>query len=498
MEKTLQPSPPPPNVDRQRFVARLLASVWALVITCSLLIVGAFWGMDMPFAGPPPIVALVLIWGFAVASTIVAWKWERLGGILIIIAGVLPIALLPLALLIDLGASIVFVCPPALVLVPALAILAGIRSVTNSRQTKVLSAAPHQRWIWNLVAGAPLGGAILLGLVGLLGARGVLVKEAKMQADATATQATRTADATAQAPFAILMSANYSPNGKRIVTASLNGTARVWDAENGQQLLVLQHQGAVNVALFSPDGQRIVSADQSPGVYVWDAGTGNKLLMLNGSGVGYNAALSPDGKQIVTEYEYSMADSIRYGWSVWDATIGKMVVAFEANGVGRSTHVEFSPDGQKLITANYSGAFVLDVATGRQLLDLGRPHSNCAAFSPDGKQIVTGDWETARILDASTGKELLVLNGHSSSVEDISYSPDGKQVVSVSDTNVYVWDAEAGKQLVAWDTGSGVDSAEFSPDGKRILTAHQDGAARVWDASTGRQVLVLRQVAAGQ
>jgi WD40 repeat protein len=113
-------------------------------------------------------------------------------------------------------------------------------------------------------------------------------------------------------------SAAFSPDGKRIVTASgsLGGTedntARVWEARapSGQwrEVLTLKgHTKAVNSAAFSPDGQRIVTASGSfrdtldNTARVWDAVSGRELLTLKGhADEVHSAAFSPDGKRIVT------------------------------------------------------------------------------------------------------------------------------------------------------------------------------------------------------
>ena len=72
--------------------------------------------------------------------------------------------------------------------------------------------------------------------------------------------------------------AQFSPDGKRIVTASDDGTARVWDAQTGQPLTEPMKHGNVAVsAQFSPDGKRIVTASQDKTARVWDAQTGQPL-----------------------------------------------------------------------------------------------------------------------------------------------------------------------------------------------------------------------------
>jgi WD40 repeat protein len=66
-------------------------------------------------------------------------------------------------------------------------------------------------------------------------------------------------------------SAAFSPDGRRIVTASLDKTARIWDASSGQEIHVLRgHEDSVSSAAFSPDGTRIVTASLDNTVRVWD------------------------------------------------------------------------------------------------------------------------------------------------------------------------------------------------------------------------------------
>ncbi len=68
------------------------------------------------------------------------------------------------------------------------------------------------------------------------------------------------------------MAASFSPDGRRIVTASDDKTARVWDAESGKPVgEPMRHEGLVRAASFSPDGRRIVTASDDKTARVWDA-----------------------------------------------------------------------------------------------------------------------------------------------------------------------------------------------------------------------------------
>ncbi|HEX7841255.1 MAG TPA: hypothetical protein VF469_27440 [Kofleriaceae bacterium] len=75
-----------------------------------------------------------------------------------------------------------------------------------------------------------------------------------------------------------VLAATFSPDGTRVVTASQDKTARVWDATTGQPMTgPLKHGGAVFTAAFSPDGARVVTASEDRTARVWDATTGVAL-----------------------------------------------------------------------------------------------------------------------------------------------------------------------------------------------------------------------------
>jgi hypothetical protein len=113
-----------------------------------------------------------------------------------------------------------------------------------------------------------------------------------------------------------LHSAAYSPDGTRIVTASNDKTARIWDARSGAQLTVLLgHGDVIGSAAYSPDGTRIVTASFDKTARIWDARTGTPLAVLLGHGDPVRSvAYSPDGTRIVTA---SLDKTAR----IWDARI---------------------------------------------------------------------------------------------------------------------------------------------------------------------------------
>jgi WD40 repeat protein len=176
-----------------------------------------------------------------------------------------------------------------------------------------------------------------------------------------------------------VQSAAFSPDGKRVVTASGDHTARLWDAQSGKEIAVLKgHTGEVVSAAFSPDGKRVVTASDDQTARLWDAESGTEIAVLKGHmDRVLSAVFSPDGRRVVTP---SHDDTVR----LWDAESGKEIAVLK----GHTNSV------------------------------------NSAAFSPDGKRVVAVSADqTARLWDAGSGTEIAVLKGHTR-VLSAAFSPD--------------------------------------------------------------------------
>ncbi len=285
--------------------------------------------------------------------------------------------------------------------------------------------------------------------------------------------------------------ASYSPDGRHIVTASEDNTARIWDAQSGQMLLVLRgHTAELRSAAYSPNGQLIVTASADRTTRIWDAATGHELRKLEAHLLGVlSAVYSADGTRILTA---SLDQTAR----IWDAESGKVLMILEghANAIRSAA---FSPDGKFIVTASYDNTVRLCSAeTGKSVFAL-EGHSSelrTAVYSPDGRHILTASLDqTARIWDAETGRLLTSLEGHTSGVRSAAYSSDGKYIVTASyDHTVRIWDIHRGRVLLPMDGHTNpVRSALYSPDGLSIVTASLDHTARVWDVKTGVTRLVL-------
>jgi WD40 repeat protein len=283
----------------------------------------------------------------------------------------------------------------------------------------------------------------------------------------------------------------FSPNGRRLASASQDGTVRVWDTATGQKTLSLKgHTGPVYSVAFSPNGRQLASASGDQTVKVWDAASGKEILTFDRhTGEVYGVVFSPDGKHLASAGEDRTV-------KVWDAATGQKPRTLEGH-TDSVRGVAFSPDGKHLVSAGEDRTVrVWDAATGQKLRTLkgykGRVWG--VAFSPNGKQLASasGDW-TVRVWDAASGKEKLTVKAPTGEVYGVAFSPDGRVLASANrNGTVRVWDAVTGQTILTLKAHTGrFSGVAFSPDGRRLASACQDGTVRVWDAATRQQTFTF-------
>jgi WD40 repeat protein len=322
-------------------------------------------------------------------------------------------------------------------------------------------------------------------------------------------------------PEGAISSAAFSPDHSKVVTASKDKTARLWDTRSGGELRVLRgHDYRVKSAVYSPDGSKVLTASLDGNAVVWDVATGTILLRLIASDLPLSRArFSPDGSRIVTvstdgakvwstatgaeiaRYDRKNADSQTDVMSSVDGSVVTRSLVDDSSLVGapairtqRNEQSEglsdatISADGSLLAMASTDGQIdVLEVATGRLLSAFRDPSKTpikSVSFSHDGKHIVIGCGDNvARVLNSATTENVVaLLVGHESIVNDAQFSPDGSMIVTASnDQTARIWSALTGEQLAVLRAHDNiVNSASFSSDGKHIVTGSEDGSARIW------------------
>jgi WD40 repeat protein len=277
----------------------------------------------------------------------------------------------------------------------------------------------------------------------------------------------------------------FSPDGKYLATANMDGMPTVWEIRTSNKVLSLETGMLPSKAIaYSPNGRLIATGGDEGIVQVWDANLGTKITSLELGGIIHGLSFSQNGIYLVAASEDGNI-------SVWNATTGD-IVSRPLRQSGMYDTAFLMDD--RYVTAGQDGTTrIWDPLTGQQLLLLAGPTSTVISVdgSSDGKRIATGAYDgSLRIWDATPGRELLTIPAHAGIVWNVAYSPDGKRIVSASvDGTVKVWDASSGKLFLSIGGGNastdGFTSLAISPDGRLLTSGSVSGTITVWDGQSG-------------
>jgi WD40 repeat protein/DNA-binding SARP family transcriptional activator len=296
----------------------------------------------------------------------------------------------------------------------------------------------------------------------------------------------------------------YSPDGSRLVTGSVDGTAVMWDARGGKRILVMPDSGISGRFLgvaFNPDGTRLATDDASGRLRIWDLVGRRVIRTIRSSHPLCGISWSPDGTRVGA----GDCGGVYAGAAgrVWDVRSGRLVFTTPMQ-TGAILTVRFSPDGRHLAAPSLNGtARVWNARTGA-LVATFRGHTgqvSALAYSPDGTLIATSGTDgTARLWDALTGRQVLVLRGHAGAVDWVAFTPDGRRLATASeDGSATIWDVtpEGSRDLLTLAAHAGpVDSVAYAPDGATLLTSGLvDGRVKIWNARTGALLHAYRRSA---
>jgi CHAT domain-containing protein/WD40 repeat protein/predicted negative regulator of RcsB-dependent stress response len=276
--------------------------------------------------------------------------------------------------------------------------------------------------------------------------------------------------------------ASLSPDGKLIVTTYQG--AKLWDVLGKLLVEFKEDKGDPIISTnFSPDSKLIITALRSGIVRVWN--TSGKLVteFISDRNLLKDAIFSPNGKLIFTTSTSSGTSKM------WD-TSGKMLTELKGVHLLAITSASFSPDSKLIVTTsiNSSDFFNRNVQvwdiSGKEIAELKGHESDVtgASFSPDGKHIVTVSNDgTARIWDIS-GKLLATFQGHQGNVNKASFSPDGQRLITASsDGTARVWNL-SGKELAVLKLDETIVlSSKAEADRLRDLKFYAPNCAQAFD-----------------
>jgi WD40 repeat protein len=280
----------------------------------------------------------------------------------------------------------------------------------------------------------------------------------------------------------------FSPDGKHVVTASDDGTARLWDVATGQPVgAPLTHAGPVTWAAFSNDNRWVVTASGDGTARVWGTADGKpRTPPLRHGPPLEHAAFSPDGTRVATCGQDKRA-------LVWDAATGAQL-PFELVHDEPVHVVAFSPDGRWIATASddqSAGLWHADSGVKFRSLSHTRPVL-WLCFRPDSKVLATTCEDgTAQMWATADGEQFGLPMQHTRPVVQAAFSQDGKRIATVSDDHTArVWDAESGQRLTPpLKHNSDANVAAFSPDRKWLATGGDDNTLRLWNLDRAEEFM---------
>lgn len=250
-----------------------------------------------------------------------------------------------------------------------------------------------------------------------------------------------------------------------------------------RELTILRNEGDIQTIeiAWSPNNESIAMSSNGGAEKIWHIYNNDQLPFEDAccGAIGW----SPDERFFAV------------GSSVFDANDFRFVNELPTDYSPR--YVSWSPDGSKLATANrelvhiwnYDGQIlsnkVLELEQLFTLEDISIP----LVWSPDGTRFASGK----EIWDATTGEWLLTLTDISSEFKSITdWSPDGTHLIT---TDFRIWDASTGREVMAFDNDSS-EQILWSPDGTMLASISRfgqfpDSEIRIWDSSTGQLLTTL-------
>lgn len=276
--------------------------------------------------------------------------------------------------------------------------------------------------------------------------------------------------------------------GDKAVSASFDGTVRIWDVVTGSQIgePLKGHTDTVLDATFNYEGKIIASCSEDCTIILWSAETGKQIRVLKGaSGWVRRIAFTHDDRLLVA---ISYDNTLRV-WSVEDSHL------VSETSVTNSNDMAIDQKDRWIALAGLSefSIMIYDLKEMKKIKEIRNAHSESLSsidFSPDGNRVVSGapdgkikvwEWKTGKLIfSTDVGK---VNGAYAEFVCSVKYSIDGKYIVTASKDLIRIWDADTGEQAIeplAGHTDS-VLSAYFSGDGNCIVSTSLDNTARIWD-----------------
>ncbi|MDT7972949.1 MAG: WD40 repeat domain-containing protein [Armatimonadota bacterium] len=242
----------------------------------------------------------------------------------------------------------------------------------------------------------------------------------------------------------LVTSLTFLPDGQRLLSASWDGTVRVWEVNDGTKMDEISFGRPIRFATLSPDGQLLAISTYDPTIQLWRLSDKTLLRTLTGhKDWVHEVFFSPDGKFLIS----GSKDGTVKVWQVWDGSLVRTL----------------SGHSKPVVTV---------------------------ALSPDGQFIASGSEDsTVRVWRMADGKLVKVLQGQTKgmAVNVVRFSPDGKWL-AFGDIGITIYRFPEGRKERIAAHRCGIAALSFTPDNRFLISASSDGMVKVWQVLDGVKV----------
>lgn len=278
----------------------------------------------------------------------------------------------------------------------------------------------------------------------------------------------------------IVKSIAFHGSGEWLVSASGDGTLRLWDvAEKREVNSFTGHEYSVNSVAFSPDGLRVASGGADGTARLWSIRGAREIASFGHRTSVRAVAFTPDGRWLAAACDAEV--------KVWDATRFRQITSFVGH-VKTVDALAISPDGSVLATGGADDTihlWSLISKTGSAVFTRPGHAPTALVYLPHRNIVVSGGRDSAICLWSGNGdpEPLHVFKGHREAVRALAVSPDGTWLAS-ADWNglVNLWSLTSGEIVTSVEAHDGAAQAlAFSPDGTLLVSGGADALIKIWN-----------------
>ena len=320
---------------------------------------------------------------------------------------------------------------------------------------------------------------------------------------------------TLQGDAGAIRAASFSANGREVVTASDDGTIRVWNSQPEElKATLVTSRTAGNPGLpnpvyavqYSPDGGRIIARDGFGRIYVFTASgkplsSNGQPTVINADSAVFSARFNHAGYLVTADSDGTVDLWEPVGSGYNEVTLATPMRLKDAE------YADLSRDASRVVAATSSGKAQLYNVQGGGKPESLPPHYtkyhglfplSAVVFTPDGREVVAGDsgggvelWNVAKA-------KLRMLRKRGPGVSDVEFNRSGSEfATTTADGSVTVWSAKNDRPVRTINACPAPMTASFSPDGSKIVVACGDNGAAVFSVITGQRLTVLRGAEGG-